>query len=128
MTKILFIDGNRSFLETIAKYLSWYDYQVSAWEDSSSVLNHCLENTYDLCIFDAFCQPLNGYQLADFIKNHSNPKINQMRVLVIFEEEPPLERFVFMKKHGIYAMTKYSSIETWVEKISAIVQRSVLII
>ncbi|MEI7998715.1 MAG: response regulator [Candidatus Omnitrophota bacterium] len=127
MTKILFVDDNKSFLDAMARYLAWYDFQVNTLEDSSSVISHCQNHVYDLCIFDTFSQPLSGYQLVDLIKSHINPTIRHMKILVIFEEEPQLQRFIFMRKHGVYAMMKYSSVERWVENISAIVQKPFLI-
>jgi len=118
MSKILFIDSNASFLETMGKYLSWYDFDIHCLQESTQAIIKLRDTKYDLCICDVFSNPIDGYDLVRMIKKANA----DTKILLVAKEEALLEEYIFMRKHQVYFMTKYRGAHKWVERIEAILR------
>ena len=63
--KILLLEDELMLQSAIVEYLSDTGYEVDAFEDGQEAFDHCLQNTYDLFIFDINTPTVDGLTLLD---------------------------------------------------------------
>ena len=67
--KILLLEDDLDYNETIKEYLESLKYSVDSFEDGQEALDAIYENHYHLLILDIRVPTLNGYELVKQIKN-----------------------------------------------------------
>ncbi len=120
--KILFIDSDEAMLKVMSQYLSWHGYEVDCLNSSLPVIDHLKSKEYDLLISDVLLEPFDGYELAQRIVEIKEDKISSVRILLVSQEQATSQQHIFMKKNGIYFMTKYRTTDKWIERIGIMIQ------
>ncbi len=73
MNKILILEDDTLFLESLEDFLEEENFVVHTAQDGEEVLELCYENSYDLYLFDINVPKLNGIELLKQIrKNNDN--------------------------------------------------------
>jgi DNA-binding response OmpR family regulator len=66
--KILLLEDEASYQETIKEYLESLGYEVSAFEDGDCALEAIFEAKYDLLLLDIRVPNLDGYEILKIVK------------------------------------------------------------
>jgi len=122
LERLLFVDSDDEMLDCMGTYLSWYGYRVEKVRDSSEVITHLTQDEYDLLICGVFAQPLDGYMLSNMIRRARTPSIRRLKMILVAAEEPELEKYVMLKKLGVFFMLKYADARDWRQKIKAVLK------
>ena len=70
--RLLLLEDNLDYRESIKEYLESLDYQVDDFDDGEDALNAIYENKYHLLILDIRVPSLSGYELVKIIREDNN--------------------------------------------------------
>ena len=70
--KLLLLEDDSDYKESIKEYLESLDYKIDAFEDGQEALNAIYENKYYLLILDIRVPSLSGYELVKIIREDNN--------------------------------------------------------
>ncbi len=69
--KILLLEDDYLYNESIKDFLSDSGYEVEAFEDGQEALDAIFENTYSLLLLDIRTPSINGFKILEEIRKHS---------------------------------------------------------
>lgn len=132
MPAILFVDDDHEMRQALGTYLSWYGHQVDYAGTFEEALESLQKKAYALLISEAAlpASPAggpagprwkNGFEFSQYLR--SKEDMNRIRILLIGCEELEPEEYRTLKKGDIFYMNKYKTIEAWLEKIEALLQK-----
>ena len=120
--RLLFVDHNVQFLNTIQTCLKWYGFDVDILGNSDKAISLLEKNDYDVLVCDIYSLPMSGYRLCRLLYNSRIPRLTSLPILLTGPEEPGLDEYIALKRPTLFFMNKYESVERWAEKISTICQ------
>ncbi|MCX7991767.1 MAG: ATP-binding protein [Proteobacteria bacterium] len=79
--KVLVVDNNHFFLETIKKYLEEKGYSVTAIDDPLQALEIVKKETFNYILVDHIMPKIDGTRLCDYLKK--NPQLTETPVIIL---------------------------------------------
>jgi len=86
MTKILFLEDEKTIREVIAEYMTLTGYQVTCCENGDDAISLVENNIFDLAVLDIRVPGASGLQVLEYIRN-SKQKDMGVIMLTAFEDE-----------------------------------------
>ncbi|MDD5512480.1 MAG: response regulator [Candidatus Omnitrophica bacterium] len=120
MPKILFADNDPEMARTMARYLAWQGFSVESIDNPAELLDRLLGDSYDLLIYDIFMHGVDSYDFLRKIREHSDPGLKKMHILVSTPEHPDREEIVLGQRLRLYFINKFRHSGEWATRIKLI--------
>ena len=117
-TKILFLEDNILYQESIQDFLEEEDFIVETCKDGQEFLNKIFDNVYDLYLMDINVPLINGLELLKMLKDYND---TTMKLVLTSFPESVMESF----ENGCDDfLNKASDIEELLLRIKTLIKRA----
>ena len=119
IASILYVEDDQNLSMVVSDFLEMQDYNVYLCSNGEEALGAFLSNTFDLCLLDIMLPKMDGYTLAEKIREQNK----QIPIIFLSAKSQEEDRIKAFMKGGDDYLTKPFSSEELKLRIQAILRR-----